>query len=145
MQDAARFFAYTTWALMISLGIIIFTHQFFPFMDESIWLALIIVAAFGFLYFNLIYAVIKRFIKKVPAPTSMHIALAGIILSPPFVWIIVINDTFSQNELLLLLILIPAAVLGTIYGNQAGIKARYEYVQKLKEYQKRAEEKRQNS
>jgi small-conductance mechanosensitive channel len=144
MQDGARFFAYSTWALMISLGVIVFTHQFFRFMDESIWLALIIALAFGFIYFNLVYAAIKRFIRKVPAPTNTHTILSGIIFLPPAVWIFVINDAFTQNELLLLLILVLAAVLGTIFGNKAGIKARYEYVQKLKEYQKQAEEKRQN-
>lgn len=144
MQDGARFFAYSTWALMISLGVIVFTHHFFQFMDESIWLALIIVLGFGFIYFNLVYAAIKRFIRKVPAPTNMHTVLAGIIFLPPSIWIIVINETFSQNELLLILILVLAAVLGTIFGNRAGIKARYEYVQKLKEYQKRVQGKRKN-
>lgn len=136
MQDGARFFAYSTWALMISLGIIIFTYQFFQFMDESVWLAGVIAAGFGFIYFNLTYAAIKRFIRKVPAPTGIHRVLALIIFLPPAIWMFLIPETTGQNELMLLLTLAAGTVTGTVYGNRAGIKARYEYVQKLKEHQK---------
>ncbi len=136
MQDGARFFAYTTWALMISVAIIIFTHRFIQYMDESIWVALLIVYGFGLIYFNFIYSVIKRYIRKVPAPTNLHIVLAVLILVPPVVWVITSANSISQNELLLILFLALSGVLGTIYGNRAGIKARYEYIQKLKQLQK---------
>lgn len=136
MQDGARFFAYTTWALMISVAIIIFTHRFIPFMDQSIWVALMIIFGFGFIYFNLIYAIIKRYITKVPAPTQLHIGLAVLIILPPSVWIVTAANSIGQNEILLMLFLVLSAVLGTIYGNRAGIKARYEYIQKLKKIQK---------
>jgi hypothetical protein len=141
MQDSARLFAYSTWALMISLGIILFSHQFFRFMDESDWIDLIIIVAFGFLYFNLTFAVIKRYIRKVPVPTNSHFFLSLIIYLAPVAWIIVINDVFTRNELLLVLILTLAVISGTIYGNRAGIRARFEYIQKLKEYQKQMEKK----
>ena len=135
MQDAARFFAYSTWALMISVAIVIFSHLFFGFMSESVWAAVIIALGFGFLYFNFTFAAIKRFIRKIPAPTNSHILLAILIFLPPAIWILTINQTFTQNDLLLILALILSTVLGVIYGNRAGIKARYEYIQKLKERQ----------
>ena len=140
MQDGARLFAYTTWALMISLGIVVFTHQFFRFMDESLTIALFILLGFGFLYFNLAFAAIKRYIKKVPAPTNNHFILGVTIFLPPFFWLIVTSDAYTQNELLILLVLLISVAGGTHYGNISGIKARFEYVQKIKEYQKRAEE-----
>jgi len=141
MQNGARFFAYSTWVIMISLAIIIFTHQFFQFMAESLTIAIFIITGFGFLYFNLSYAATKRFIKKVPVPTNLHILLGILIFLPPAFWIVIVNLPFSQYDLLLLLFLVLATLTGSIYGNRAGIKARYEYIQKLKEYQKRAEEK----
>lgn len=139
MQNTARFFAYSTWVIMISLGIVIFTHQFFQFMGESLIIALFITTGFGLLYFNLTFAAVKRFIKKVPAPTNLHILLGFLIFTPPAGWIIIVNSAFTQSEILLMLFLVSGILAGTVYGNRAGIKARYEYIQKLKEYQRRAE------
>tara|TARA_R100001143_G_scaffold61071_2_gene61202 strand:- start:29375 stop:29806 length:432 start_codon:yes stop_codon:yes gene_type:complete len=141
MQDKARFFAYATWVTTISLGIIIFTHHFFQFMSES-WLIMVLTAlSFGFLYFNITYAAIKRYIRKVPAPTKMHIALAILIFIPPSGWLVIMDQPFNQNDVVLMIVLILSSVSGTIYGNKSGIKARYEYVQKLKQYQKEISEK----
>lgn len=140
MQNGARFFAYSTWSLMISLAIIIFTHQFIRYMEQSITITAVILIGFGALYVNLAFAAIKRFIKKVPAPTNLHYLLGGVILLPPLFWIWLTAEPFTESELLMILILIISIATGVFYGNRAGIKARYEYVQKLKEYQKRAEE-----
>lgn len=137
MQDGARFFAYSTWALMISLGIIIFTHHFFQFISQSLFTLAVIPLGFGFLYFNLIYAAIKRFIRKVPAPTNLHLLLALLILLPPFIWILIMNKPYGFEDLLLILMLIAATVTGTQLGNKAGIKARHEYIQLIKETQKK--------
>jgi CDP-diglyceride synthetase len=135
MQDKARFFAYATWVTTISLGTILFTHLFFPVMYESIFLMILISLCFGFLYFNLTYASIKRYIRKVPAPTNSHIALAVLVFIPPGTWLLIMNQPIQQNDLLLFVLLILSSICGTIYGNRAGIKARFEFVQKLKEYQ----------
>lgn len=137
MQDGARFFAYSTWALMISLGIILFTHPFFQFISQSIFTLVVIPLGFGFLYFNLIYAAIKRFIRKVPAPTNLHLLLALLILLPPLIWIIIMNKPYTYDDLLLILLLIVAAIAGTQLGNKAGIKARHIYIQMIKEAHKK--------
>ena len=135
MQDGARFFAYSTWALMISLGIIIFTHPFFQFIEQSLITLITIPLAFAFLYFNLNHVAIKRFIRKVPAPTNLHILLAFLILLPPLLWIIVMNKPYGYEDILLILLLITATIIGTLSGNKSGIKARYEYIQQVKKMQ----------
>lgn len=141
MQDKARFFAYSTWAIMISLAIILFSNQFLHMVAQPGWKGLIVLLAFGFIYMNLTYAVVKRFIKKVPAPTQMHYLLGLMIFLPPAIWIVVAKSAITTDEILLLVVLALACSLGIFYGNRAGIKARYEYIQKLKEYQKEREKK----
>ena len=140
MQDTARMFAYSTWGLMISLGIVIFTHPFFQFINESFFTLIFIPLAFAFLYFNLIHVAVKRFIRKVVAPTNLHILLALLIFLPPFAWIIIMNKPYGTEDFLLIIVLLTAIVAGTILGNRAGIKARYEYIQMLKEAQKKSVE-----
>lgn len=136
MQDKARLFAYSTWGLMISLGALLFTQHFFSYMAESPAVLILVLAGTGAIYFNLTFAAIKRYIRKVPAPTNSHIFLALLIAAPPAFWIVVIDEPFSIYNLAVLLILAFSSGAGIIFGNRAGIKARYEYVQKLKEYQK---------
>lgn len=138
MQDGARFFAYATWVVMISLGIILFTNPFLTYVSDPGWIGLAVLLAFGALYLNLTYAAVKRYIRKVPAPTNLHLVLALLIYLPPAIWIMVISEEVVGSEILLLLVLATSCILGAIYGNRSGIKARYEYVQKLKERQKQA-------
>lgn len=137
MQDGARFFAYSTWSIMVSLAIILFTHGFLDWIKEPGWVGSIVLLAFGFLYLNLSYAAVKRYIRKVPAPTNLHLLLTFIIYLPPFIWILAAEDSVGTTEILLWVVLGIACALGAIYGNKAGIKARYEYVQALKEHQKK--------
>lgn len=141
MQDKARFFAYSTWVIMISLAIIIFSDQFLYLVSEPGWLGLVVLLCFGLIYMNLSYNATKRFIRKVPAPTQAHYALGVLIFLPPACWILFVRTTITTNELLLLAILTLACGLGVYYGNRAGIRARYVYIQKLKEYQNQQEEK----
>lgn len=140
MQDGARFFAYTTWAVMISLAMILFTHGFLDWVHEPGWVGTLILFGFGFLYFNLCYAAVKRYIRKVPAPTNLHILLSAFIYLPPFIWVLTSADTIGSTEILLWVVLAGGCAIGTVYGNKAGIKARYEYIQALKEYHKKMEE-----
>ncbi|MDR9366448.1 MAG: hypothetical protein RI575_14010 [Balneolaceae bacterium] len=139
MQDKARFFAYSTWVVMISLAIMIFSNQFLYLVSEPGWLGLAVLLGFGLIYLNLAYSAVKRFIRKVPAPTQAHYALGLFIFIPPISWILFVRESFTSNEILLLAVLALACGLGVFYGNRAGIRARYEYIQKLKEYQKEQE------
>ena len=139
MQDKARFFAYSTWTIMISLAIILFTNQFLHFVAEPGWLGLVVLLAFGFVYMNITYVAVKRYIRKVPAPTSLHYLLGFLIFLPPACWIIITRGMASTDEILLIVILALSCGLGVYFGNRAGIRARYEYIQKLKQYQKEEE------
>ena len=135
MKDGARFFAYATWSVMISLAIILFTNRFLEFITEPGFIGTLVLLAFGFLYLNLTYAAVKRYIRKVPFPTNLHMLLTALVFLPPAVWIIVFSDSITTTEILILFVLALSCILGMVYGNRAGIKARYEYIQALKEYQ----------
>ncbi|MEX0648451.1 MAG: hypothetical protein WEA56_03570 [Balneolaceae bacterium] len=139
MQDGARFFAYSTWLVMISLAIILFTNRFLSLVYDPGWIGLAVLLAFGLLYLNLTYAAVKRYIRKVPAPTNLHYALAFLIYLPPAVWIIAASQEAEGSEFILLAVLALACILGAIYGNRSGIKARFEYIQKLKKHQEEME------
>jgi len=135
MKDGARFFAYATWSVMISLAIILFTNRFLEFITEPGFIGTLVLLAFGFLYLNLTYAAVKRYIRKVPFPTNLHMLLTALVFLPPAVWVIVFSDSITTTEILILFVLALSCILGMVYGNRAGIKARYEYIQALKEYQ----------
>lgn len=141
MQDSARFFAYATWVIMISLGIILASNSFLVYVSDPGWSGLATLLAVGFLYLNLTYAAVKRYITKVPEPTNNHIILAIIIFIPPAAWIIAISENAGGSELILTLVVAFACGLGAFFGNRAGIKARYDYVQRLKERQAEAKTK----
>lgn len=141
MQDKARFFAYSTWAIMISLAIILFTNRFLTFVAQPGWIGLAILLVFGFVYMNLTYAVVKRYIRKVPAPTQLHYLLGFLVFLPPAGWILISATAITTDEILIVVVLALACGLGIYYGNRAGIRARYEYIQKLKEYQKKRKKK----
>lgn len=142
MQDKARFFAYSTWVIMISLAIMIFSDQFLHLVSEPGWRGLLVLFCFGLIYMNLTYNAVKRFIRKVPAPTQAHYALGSLIFLPPVVWIFIVRNTITSSELLLIGVLALSCGLGIFYGNRSGIRARYEYIQKLKEYQEHQEKKK---
>lgn len=135
MQDSARFFAYATWVIMISLGIILATNPFLEFVADPGWVGLATLLAVGFIYLNLSYAANKRYITKVPEPTNKHWVLATIIFIPPAVWIYIISENAGGSELILTVVIAFACGLGAYYGNRTGIRNRLEYIQKIKERQ----------
>lgn len=135
MQDGARFFAYATWTVMIALAIILAGNPFLIYVADPGWIGLVALLVFGLLYLNLSYAAIKRYIRKVPEPTNKHYLLALLIFLPPAIWIYLISESATGSQLILIVILAFSCWLGAFYGNRAGIRARYEYIQKIKERQ----------
>ncbi|MGF1669288.1 MAG: hypothetical protein ACFCU6_02480 [Balneolaceae bacterium] len=132
MQGGARLFAYVTWVLMISLGIIVFANPLLVFITDPGWVGLVALLAFGFVYLNLSYGSIRRFISKVPEPTNLHYVLAFLIFLPPGFWIIYVNDNLDNSRFITIVILAFSTILGAIYGNKSGIKTRNRYIQKVK-------------
>src|SRR5690554_4916227 len=128
MQDGARFFAYSTWAIMISLAIMIFSHQFLHLAESTFAALLIWGLIFGAMYFNITYSAIKRYIRKVPAPTNSYIALTVLIFIPPALWLMSVGDFMAERDLVILVFLSAGVYLGMQTGHKQGIKARYEYI-----------------
>lgn len=118
---------------MLSLAIILLSNPFLSFITNPDWTGLVALLALGFLYLNLTYASVKRYILKVPEPTNLHYVLSAVIFLPPFTWIWFFSETIEGARLITVAVLALAVVLGTIYGNKSGIKARYHYIQKMKE------------
>lgn len=135
MQDGARFFAFATWTIMISLAIILAGNPFLVYVSDPGWIGLVALLVFGLLYLNLSYAVIKRYIRKIPEPTNKHYLLALLIFLPPAIWIYLISESATGSQLILIVILAFSTWLGAFYGNRAGIRARHEYIQKIKAMQ----------
>ena len=135
--NGARFFAYTTWVIMVTLAIILTANRFLSFVADPGWPGLVTLLVFGLIYMNFTYAAIKRFIMKVPEPTMEHHLLTGIIFLPPAAWIFFVSEHTSGSEFILTAVLLLACGLGNYYGNRAGIRKRYEYIQKLKEKQQK--------
>jgi hypothetical protein len=140
MQDGARFFAYTTWVLMISLAIIVFTNRFLVYITDPGLTGLLVLLGFGFIYLNLSYAVTRRFIRKTYHPTSLHYVLALLVYLPPALWIIIVNDQLQGSRFILLSVLAFACGLGSIYGHKSGLKKQKELIEKLKAEQLAANE-----
>lgn len=132
MQDGARFFAYTTWVLMISLAIIVFTNRFLVLITDPGFTGLLVLLGFGFVYLNLSYAVTRRFIRKTFHPTALHYVLALLVYLPPALWIVIVNDQLEGSRFILLTVLAFACGLGSIYGHKSGIKKKQELIEKLK-------------
>lgn len=143
MQNKARFFAYATWVVMISLAIILAGNRFLSLVSDPGWIGLVALLAFGFIYLNISYISIKRFIRKVAEPTNLHYVLAAIIFLPPAFWIIAVSEQAAGSELILILVLVFSCWLGAFYGNRTGIRARHKYIRKIKKRQ--AEQEQQHS
>jgi len=135
MKDGARFFAFATWTVMIALAIILAGNPFLVYVADPGWIGLVALLVFGLLYLNLSYAAIKRYIRKVPEPTNKHYLLALLIFLPPAIWIYLISESATGSQLILIVILAFSCWLGAFYGNRAGIRARHEYIEKIKAMQ----------
>jgi len=140
MQDGARFFAYTTWVLMISLAIIVFTNRFLVHITDPGLTGLLVLLGFGFVYLNLSYAVTRRFIRKTFQSTSLHYVLALLVYLPPALWIVIVNDQLDGSRFILLTVLAFACALGSVYGHKSGMKKQHELIEKLKAEQLAANE-----
>lgn len=139
--DGSRFFAYATWVIMVSLAIVLTANRFLSFVADPGWPGLVTLLVFGFVYLNFTYAAIRRFIMKVAEPTNEHYLLSALIFLPAAAWILLFSTYTEGSEFILTAVLLLACGLGTYYGNRAGIRKRYEYIQKLKEKQRKQAEK----
>lgn len=133
MQDMVRIFAYSTWVMMISLAMILTSNLFFSQVSVPGWPGWVILLVVGGVYLNLIYTGVWRFIRKVPAPTKQYLLVAVFALLPALGWIHFFSAAAEGGEWKLTAVLLLAAGFGLRLGHPAGVKARFEYIQKIKE------------
>lgn len=131
MNNGARLFAYTTWVLMISLAIIIFTDSFLIYVNDPGWAGLVALLAYGFIYLNFSYFSIKRFVRKVSEDTMLHFILAFLIYLPPALWVAFISDNSEGIRFIMLIVLAFSALLGAIYGYRAAKRDQKEHTEQV--------------
>ena len=132
MKDGARLFAYTTWVVMISLAIIIFSNPFLVYIDDPGWVGLAALLALGLIYLNFSFYVSRRYIRKVLGETVIHFVLALLIYLPPALWIFLISEeTEGSTRILLLVVLAFSALLGAVYGYRSGKRQQAEHFDRL--------------
>jgi hypothetical protein len=131
MNNGARLFAYTTWVLMISLAIIVFTDTFLVYANDDGWIGLVTLLGYGFIYLNFSYLSVKRFIRKVFQESNLHYILAFLIFLPPAVWIALFSETIEDARYIMILILAFSSGLGAYYGYRAGKREQAAYMEQV--------------
>ncbi|MEX1011042.1 MAG: hypothetical protein WDZ29_03185 [Balneolaceae bacterium] len=137
MNNGARLFAYATWAVMISLAIIVFTGRFLGYLNDPGWIGLVALLAFGFIYINFSYYVSKRYTRKSFDTIPSHYLLAVLIFLPPTAWILLVDDQLGRYTLVPIAVVAIAAGLGCYYGERSGKLDKVVYLEKLQEMQNR--------
>lgn len=130
MKDGARLFAYTTWVIMISLAIIVFTNSFLVYVTYPEWQGLVALLAFGLIYLNFSYLASKRFVRKVIGETYSHFVIALLIFLPPAFWAIYINEELEGSRFIFTLIIAFSCGLGAYYGHRGGRREQRNYLEK---------------
>ncbi|MEX1211846.1 MAG: hypothetical protein WEA36_03285 [Balneolaceae bacterium] len=127
MDDGARIFAYTTWTLMASLAVIVFSNPLMTFLYTPGWIAGIILLLLAVVYGNLSRTVGKRYIRKRPPASNDPWWLATLVWAPPVGWV---SLTESSGTLALSVALITgvAIYIGFTNGLRSGRRQRDEWI-----------------
>lgn len=141
IQDYVRIFAYSTWVMMVSSAIILTANFFLIWVDAPGWPGWITLLVLGVAYANLIYSAVRRFIRKVPAPTRQYLLIAVFTLLPALVWVHGFSAVSSVASWKTTVALAAGVAVGLRFGHPAGVKARFEYVQQIKERYRKMEKK----
>lgn len=133
MKDGARIFAYTTWVLMISLAIIVFSNPFLGYVADPGWIGLATLLAVGLIYLNFTFLAVKRYVRKVMGETLLHFLIAFLVYLPPAFWIVVMSDLAETGtRLLLLAVLALSVLLGAVYGYRSGKRQQAGHLQRIR-------------
>ncbi len=134
-MDYARLFAYATGSVFISFGAVLFTYKFIPFAMGYGWPGgLALLAGYGIIYFNLIFVITKRFIRKELTESRASLILMLITTLPPLIFLAV-NQL--REPLTGLVYVLAGVILGVAAGYHFGVKSgrrlQNVYLQKLKQ------------
>lgn len=135
MQNGSRLFAYSTWVVMISLAIILFTNQFLVFVTDPGWIGLVALLAYGFIYLNFSYLAVKRYIRKLLHESNTPYILALLIFLPAAVWAGFFSEQIEGARGIFIAVIAFSCGLGAYYGRRAGLRQQEEMVKELKKRQ----------
>jgi uncharacterized membrane protein YoaK (UPF0700 family) len=134
-MDYARLFAYATGSVFISFGAVLFTYNLMPFAMGYGWpggIALLL--GYGIIYFNLIFVITKRFIRRELTESKASLILMLITALPPMVFLVLnqLREPMPGLAYVLLGVILGVAV-GYHFGVRSGRRLQNEYLQKLKQ------------
>lgn len=128
-----RLFAYLTGSLVFGLLVIIFTHNFFNYVNRPGWMGYTALFGYGLVYLNFAYIINRRFTQKQNQPSNAGYVMAVLLILPTLAWIFTKETGLAESLSVFTLTVIFAAFLGTYYGIRSGIRRRSEYLQKTRE------------
>ncbi|MGM0505563.1 MAG: hypothetical protein ACQER4_00055 [Bacteroidota bacterium] len=127
MDDGARIFAYTTWILMASLAVIVFSNPLMSFLYTPGWAAGIILLLLAVVYGSLSRTVSKRYIRKCPPGSGDPWWIAALVWAPPVGWV-TLTETSGTLSVSVALITGTAIYIGFTKGLRAGRRQRNEWL-----------------
>lgn len=127
MDDGARIFAYTTWILMASLAVIVFSNPLMIHLQTPGWSAALILVLLAVVYGSLARTISKRYIRKRPPTTGDPWWILLLVWTPPVVWVTL---TQQSGTLSVAIALITGAAIytGFTYGLRSGRQQREEWL-----------------
>jgi len=128
-----RLFAYLTGSLVFGLLVIIFTHNFFNYVNQPGWVGYAALFGYGLIYLNFGYIINRRFTQKRKNPSNASYIMAVLLILPTLAWIFTKETGLAESLFVFTLTVTFAAFLGSYYGIRAGIRRRSEYVKKINE------------
>lgn len=133
MIDIPRFIAYASGLLVVALAAILFTNSFIIYVNEDGLIGTLALFGFGLVYMNLVFAISRRFIRKLTEPTNIQYYFAAIAFLPPAVWVNIYDTGLAEGVYIFLITLAFGCVVGGYFGNRSGLKQQVIFQQKLKE------------
>ena len=133
MIDFPRFIAYATGLLVVALAIILFSTDFIRYTNEPGLIGTLALLGFGLVYMNLVYAISRRFIRKVDGETNIQYYFSVVAFIPPLAWINIYDTGIAEGTYIFLITLAMACVIGGYFGHRSGLKQQAIFKQQLQE------------
>lgn len=127
MDDGARTFAYTTWILMASLAVIVFSNPLMIHLHTPGWAAAVILLLLAVVYGSLTRTVSKRYIRKRPSGSKDPWWISLLIWAPPVGWV-TLTEQSGTLSVAIALITGVAIYTGFTYGLRSGRQQRDEWL-----------------
>lgn len=128
MNHWQRTFAFATACLVIGLAIVVFTHNFFKFVNEPGTRGYLTLFGFGLVFLNLGFAINRRFmLKSEPAP-ALNYLFSFLTAAPTLLWIFTKDEGLGDSIFTFTATILFAAFLGTFFGIRRGRAKKIAYL-----------------